>query len=227
MSEPSTRAVDRALILLANICEAGSMNLVESARHADLAPSTALRLLRTLEHTGFIRRDDAGNYRAGSRIIQLGAQALSSESLVDITKATMEDVSAKTGESVYLSVEGHDRTALYIAIVEGTHSVRHTSWVGRTIPLDSSAVGRVLRGSIGDDGYTVAERGVESDVTAVAAPVRSNHRIVAALSIVVPSYRITDDDVARYGRLLVAETDRISAGLSGAPSRSASKEQHP
>ncbi|HYI33515.1 MAG TPA: IclR family transcriptional regulator C-terminal domain-containing protein [Glaciibacter sp.] len=224
MSEPSTRAVERALILLANICDHGSMNLVESARQAELAPSTALRLLRTLENTGFIRRDDVGNFRAGSRIIQLGAQSLSSESLIDICRATMEELSATTGESVYLSVEGHARTALYIAIVEGTHSVRHTSWVGRTIPLESSAAGQVLRGSIGDAGYTVVERGVESDVTAIATPIRSNHRIIAALSIVVPSYRITDDDVARYGELLVAECTRISAGLSGADGRSTSKD---
>jgi DNA-binding IclR family transcriptional regulator len=218
--------VERALILLANICDHGSMNLVESARQAELAPSTALRLLRTLENTGFVRRDDMGNFRAGGRVIQLGAQSLSSESLIDICRETMEDVSATTGESVYLSVEGHARTVLYIAIVEGTHSVRHTSWVGRTIPLESSAAGQVLRGSVGEAGYTVVERGVESDVTAIAAPIRSNHRIIAALSIVVPSYRITDDDVDRYGELLVAESTRISAGLSGADGLPVSKDKY-
>jgi DNA-binding IclR family transcriptional regulator len=218
--------VERALVLLANICDNGSMNLVESARQADLAPSTALRLLRTLENTGFVRRDDLGNFRAGSRIIQLGAQALSGESLIDICRTTMDELSATTGESVYLSVEGHARTALYIAIVEGTHSVRHTSWVGRTIPRESSAAGQVLDGSIGDTGYTVVERGVESDVTAIAAPIRSDHRIVAALSIVVPSYRVTGGDVVRYGELLVARANSISAGLSGVDGHSARKDKN-
>ena len=147
MAEPSTRTVERALALLATICERGGANLADSARDCDLAPSTALRLLRTLETTGFVSREEAGGtYRPGARLIQLGAQALSNESLIDLAKPTMEKLVAETGESAYLSVEGHGATALYIGIVEGTHSVRHTSWVGRTVPLDKSAAGRALRG---------------------------------------------------------------------------------
>ena len=100
-------------------------------------PSTALRLLRTLETTGFVSKEEFGTYRPGSRLIQLGAQALSSESLIDLARPAMEKLVSETGESAYLSVEGHGDTALYIGIVEGTHSVRHTSWVGRTVPLTS------------------------------------------------------------------------------------------
>ena len=50
MAEPSTRTVERALALLATICDRGGANLADSARECDLAPSTALRLLRTLEN---------------------------------------------------------------------------------------------------------------------------------------------------------------------------------
>src|SRR3954451_23207798 len=114
----------------------------------------------------------------------------------------MEKLVEKTGESVYLSVEGHGATALYISIVQGRHSVRHTNWVGRTIPLDISAAGHALRGRVPDDGYVVVERGVEADVTAIACPVHSEARIVAALSLVVPSYRLTASEAAQYGRML-------------------------
>src|SRR5439155_1725294 len=82
-----------------------------------------------------------------------------------------------------LSVEGHADTALYISIVEGTHSVRHASWVGRTVPLDTSAAGHALRGRVPAEGYVIVERGVEADVTAIACPVHSEARIVAALSL--------------------------------------------
>ena len=58
MAEPSTRTVERALALLASICERGGANLADSARDCDLAPSTALRLLRTLETTGFVSREE-------------------------------------------------------------------------------------------------------------------------------------------------------------------------
>ena len=110
MAEPSTRTVERALALLATICDRGGANLADSARECDLAPSTALRLLRTLENTGFVTKEEVGGtYRPGSRLIQLGAQALSNESLVDFAKPVMEKLVAETGESAYLSVEGHAR----------------------------------------------------------------------------------------------------------------------
>lgn len=213
MAESSTRTVERALLLLSVICERGNVNLADSSRAAELAPSTALRLLRTLEAGGFVRRDDAGDFRPGSRIIQLGAQALSNERLVTLCRQTMDDLVRATGESAYLSVEGHDGTALYIAIVEGTHSVRHTSWVGRTIPLRSSAAGQVLAGDVPAEGYVVVQRGVERDVTAIAAPIRSQRRVVAALSLLIPSYRVTDMDVLRHGRLLVEGATDVSAQL--------------
>ncbi|MFT4043599.1 MAG: IclR family transcriptional regulator [Gordonia sp. (in: high G+C Gram-positive bacteria)] len=215
MAETSTRTVERALALLASICEHGGLNLVDAARECGLATSTALRLLRTLENVGFVTRDEAGAYRAGSRIIQIGAQALSDESLIDIARPAMEELVEATGESVYLSVDGHADTALYIAIVEGTHSVRHASWVGRSIPRDTSAAGFALRGKVNDDGFVVVARGVESDVTAIACPVYSQHRIVAALSLVIPSYRITDRETHRYGHMLIDAAAEVAARVSG------------
>ena len=220
MAEPSTRTVERALALLATVCERGGANLADSARDCDLAPSTALRLLRTLETTGFVSKDESGMYRPGGRIIQLGAQALSNESLIDLAAEAMEYVATETGESSYLSVEGHAGTALYISIVEGTHSVRHASWVGRTVPLDTSAAGHVLRGKVPEAGYVVVERGVEKDVTAIACPVYSETRIVAALSVVVPSYRLTATQAKQYGRTLLSAAAGITARLSSSPKTS-------
>ena len=220
MAEPSTRTVERALALLATVCERGRANLADSARDCDLAPSTALRLLRTLETTGFVSKDESGMYRPGGRIIQLGAQALSNESLVDLAADAMEELATATGESAYLSVEGHASTALYISIVEGTHSVRHASWIGRTVPLDTSAAGHALRGKVPEVGYVVVERGVETDVTAIACPVFSQTRIVAALSLVIPTYRLTATQAKQYGRTLLSAAAGITARLSSSPTPS-------
>jgi IclR family transcriptional regulator, acetate operon repressor len=215
VAEPSTRTVERALALLATICDRGGANLADSARECELAPSTALRLLRTLENTGFVAKEEiSGTYRPGSRLIQLGAQALSNESLVDLAKPVMEKLVADSQESVYLSVEGHAGTAVYISIVEGTHSVRHASWVGRTVPLDVSAAGHALRGRVPDEGYVIVERGVEADVTAIACPVHSEARIVAALSLVIPSYRLSAPQAAEYGQMLGSAAACLSASLS-------------
>ena len=42
MAEPSTRTVERALALLATICDKGGANLADSARECDLAPSSSI-----------------------------------------------------------------------------------------------------------------------------------------------------------------------------------------
>ncbi|MGM1016670.1 MAG: IclR family transcriptional regulator [Actinomycetota bacterium] len=214
MSEQSTRTVERALSLLADVCEKGSTSLADASRAVDLAPSTALRLLRTLEASGFVRRDDEGSYRAGSRLMQLGAQALGHESLIDVCHDEMVGLEESTGESVYLSVEGHASSALYISIVEGSHSVRHANWVGRTIPLDGSAAGLVFSGETPATGYVIVERGIERDVTAIASPITAAGRVSAVLSILVPSYRMTDRSAQQYGELLSAAARRLSAGLT-------------
>lgn len=196
------------------MCETGSTTLADASRAVDLAPSTALRLLRTLESSGFVRRDDEGSYRAGSRLMQLGARALGHESLIDVCHEEMVGLEEATGESVYLSVEGHAASALYISIVEGSHSVRHSNWVGRTIPLEGSAAGLVLRGETPPEGFVVVERGIERDVTAIASPIAAGERIVAVISILVPSYRMTEKSCQQCGALLAAAARRMSAGLT-------------
>ncbi|KTR96128.1 transcriptional regulator [Microbacterium testaceum] len=211
MTDSPTRTVDRALSLLAVVCDDGPLTLADAARAVDLSASTALRLLRTLEAQEFIRRVDDGRYAAGARMVHLGARALANDSLVSLAEPALRRVVDRTGESSYLAVRGAGETAVYIAIAEGTHSIRHVSWVGRMIPLHGSAAGAVLAGQTGPDGYVVVTQGVEADVTAVAAPIAIGGRVVASLSVVVPSYRTTESRTAEIGRALVAESRSIPA----------------
>jgi IclR family transcriptional regulator, acetate operon repressor len=189
--------------LLGAVCTDGAISLSDAARVVDLSASTALRLLRTLEASGFVTRDPGGNFRPGASVIQLGALALGQESLVSLCTPHMKALVATTGESCYLSIPGPGDTGIYIAIVEGTHSVRHASWVGRSIPLEGSAAGKVLMGGANSQGYAIVQSGVEDDITAVAAPLSIGGRTVAALSIVVPSYRLDERKAREFGEELV------------------------
>lgn len=219
MAETSTRAVERALILLAVICEQGTMSLAECARAASLPASTALRLLRTLEQTGFVRRGEDSLFGPGARTIQVGAQALSRESVVALCRGHLEMIAQATGESTYLSMRGHGRTLIYVDIVEGTHSVRHTSWVGRAIPLEGTAVGAVFTTDASADDYVAVRGGLERDVTAVAVPVRSPQRTVAALSVVIPDYRAGREVIDAAGALLRRAATEVSRELGAVPGK--------
>jgi IclR family acetate operon transcriptional repressor len=206
----STRTVDRALELLGAVCAEGAISLADCARRADLPASTALRLLRTLESSDFVARDAQGFFRAGPRLVQLGAAALGRQSLVGIAEPSLQRIVQATGESAYLSVLGPGETALYIGMVEGTYAVRHTSWVGRTVPLEGSAVGAALRGPVPVSGFVGQRSRVERDVTAIAAPIRRPGGIAGALSLIGPTYRIDDGQLEALGRIVAQEAHIVA-----------------
>ena len=215
VSAGQTRTVDRALDLLALVCDGGAPSLSECARRSHLPASTALRLLRTLEVRGFVRRDARGSFIPGTRVLQVGALALSRQSLVRLAEPGLERIVSATGESAYLSVRGPDDTAVYLAMVEGTRAVRHTSWVGRSVPLTGLAVGVVLDGRTPAAGFVAQRDPNEPDVTAVVAPVTWPGGIAGAMSLLGPTYRISDPAMAEFGQIVAAEARRVSEQLGG------------
>jgi len=210
-----TRTVDRALELLAEVCTEESVTLSEAARRTQLPVSTALRLLRTLEASGFVTRDLAGGFGAGPRLIQLGAYSLVRHSLLRLAQPAMRRIGERTGESVYLAIEAPGNSAIYIGMVEGTHAVRHVSWVGRTVPLTGLAIGRALTGDEGTAGYVAERDRLEPDVTAIAAPIRWAGGIAGALNLLGPTYRIDDDTMHAYGQVVADEARAIGALFVG------------
>jgi IclR family transcriptional regulator, acetate operon repressor len=209
----STRAVERALALLATVCTSDITSLAAASRRTGLPTSTALRLLRTLEREQFVVRDEDAGWRAGPRLLQLAVRSLAREPLAAMARPSLARLTAATGESSYLSVRGSDGLAVHVAAYDGTHPVRYAAWVGHTVPLDGSAVGAALAGAVGPPGYVAEQPRGEPDVTQVSVPIRRPGGIVAALSIIGPAYRMNDVAVPELGALVRAEAARLEEAL--------------
>ena len=190
----STRTVSRALALLGEVCAQESIGLSECAR------------------------DEEGNFRAGARLIQLGALTFGRQRLVRIAEPALHRLVGATGESAYLSIAAGGGSAMYVAMVEGTHAVRHTSWVGRSFPMAGLAVGQALSGDVAAAGYVAERDRLEPDVTAIAAPILRPGGVAAAMSLLGPSYRIDDATLHRYGAVLADEARGLSRQLGSAGS---------
>ena len=212
-----TRTVERALDLLALVCDGGSPSLSECARRSRLPASTALRLLRTLEVRGFVRRDADGTFNPGIRVLQVGALALGRQSLVRLGTPGLRRIVESTGESAYLSMRGTGDSAVYVAVAEGTRAVRHISRVGRSVPMEGLAVGAVFAGLTPPCGYVAQRDRDEPDVTAVVAPVTWPGGIAGAMSLIGPTYRISDQTMEEFGRIVTAEARRVSEQLGELP----------
>jgi len=216
----STRTVDRAFDLLAAVTEraaGGGASLSELARATGLSPATASRLLGTLLRRGLVRRDEHGAYRPGLGLMQLASVVLRGEPLYELAGPVLVELAAATGETANLGVPvDHDR-ALYLRQVAGDQRVQTAVWTGRTIPRAGTAMGAALAGAVGDDGYASSRGSLEPDITSIAAPVRDHDgAIVAALTILAPSYRTSERDVERHGAQLVRHARELSLAL-GSP----------
>ena len=212
----STRTVDRALDLLGAVTQnaRGGASLSELARATGLSPATASRLLATLLKRELVRRDEQGAYRPGLGLMQMAAVVLRGEPLYELAGGHLLELAEASGETANLGVAvDHDR-ALYLRQVAGGQRVQTTTWTGRTIPREGTAMGAALAGKVSAHGYAVSRGSLEPDITSIAVPVRDyHHEIVAALSILAPSYRTDDEDAERYGGLLVEHAAALSVAL--------------
>jgi DNA-binding IclR family transcriptional regulator len=217
----STRTVDRAFDLLAAVTErAGGATLSELARATELSPATASRLLATMAKRDLVRRDELGGFRPGYGLMQMAAAVLRGEPLYELAGPHLTALAQASGETANLGIALDADRALYLRQVAGNQRVQTAVWTGRTIPRRGTAMGATLAGQLGATGYVATRGTLEPDITAVAAPVRDYHdEIVAALSIIAPTYRTTEQDIERYGQLLVDHADALSSalGASGGP----------
>jgi DNA-binding IclR family transcriptional regulator len=207
------QAADRGLSLLRVVADhTEGITLSDAARTVDLAPSTALRHLRALEATGFVnRRADDGRFEPGPELFRIARALVTAASLPRLAEPLLAELAATTGESAYLA-EPLDRAhAVYTCLAEGHHAIRHVSWLGHQISRRDTAVGAALAGRTDDDGVAVRVDAVEAGITAVSAPVRSGDgRIVAAISIVGPSFRLQGEVLARTRRAVLGTAARLA-----------------
>ena len=217
VSDTSTRSVDRTLDLLTYVCEQKTIgngcSLNECAEHAKLSPSTALRLLRTLMQRGFVERDEHNLFHPGTQITRIGANVLSNNNLVRLAKPVMDGIVQQVNESVYLLVRNYDGDCLYIAVSQCARSIQHVSWVGETISSQGSAAGKVLDGEVPSGQFVIVRGAVESDVTSISTAVQCGESVVAAMSIVAPTYRVGEQIKQKFGSTLVHEAQALSRRL--------------
>jgi DNA-binding IclR family transcriptional regulator len=120
-----------------------AMTLSQIARHAQLPLSTTHRLLGELVVWGALERDEAGCYRIGLRLWELGALAPRGTGLRERALPFLEDLSQVTRENVQLAVrEGAE--LVFIERIAGSGAVPVLTRVGGRFALTATGGGLVL-----------------------------------------------------------------------------------
>jgi IclR family acetate operon transcriptional repressor len=120
------------------------MSLAELNVTLESPKSSLLNLLRPLVAEGYLIHS-SGIYRLGPSIFRLAAGVMSAWNFPKLIRPFMEELCARTEESVLLSVLNPEAEVMtYVEIIDSPHPVRYHIPVGTTRPLYASSAGRLL-----------------------------------------------------------------------------------
>lgn len=146
----SIQVIDRMMSLLNVLSEhADPVPLKQLALETGLHPSTAHRILAAMTASGFVERSDAGVYRLGIRLLELGSLVKSRISLRESAMAAMLQLHQRTGESVNLGIRDGDEIVYVERTSSGRSAVRVVHIVGARAPLHVTATGKLF---LAEDG---------------------------------------------------------------------------
>lgn len=225
-TEGGVAAVERALAILTAFDDrAPALTLAELAARTGLYKSTILRLLVSLQRTGFVEQGSDSRYRIGVQAWRVG-----SNFTLDLEKLflpTMESLSAETGESVsfYVPVLGAEPPMrMCLLRVDPERRIRDTFHVGNLLPTDKGASGTVIRiftkpyqkadEALRAEGAHITWGDIDPEICAISAPVMGPNDLAGALVLSAPSIRHDRQWAESTKVLVIAAAQRISQSLT-------------
>jgi IclR family acetate operon transcriptional repressor len=135
-------SVGRALALLDALAE-GPAGVNALARRIGVNPSSASRLLATLERGGLVAREPGGPYRLGLHLVALADRVLASLDVRELARPYLRSLAEATGETVSLSVPDGEQ-AVTVDFVPGASTVVSMAHLGRPSVGHATSTGKVL-----------------------------------------------------------------------------------
>jgi DNA-binding IclR family transcriptional regulator len=137
-------SVARAIALLDAVAESdGGARVNELARRIGVNPSTASRLLSTLEAGGLVERTPEGPYRLGLKLVALSDHVLGQLDVRDRARPWLIWLVEETGETATLSVPGGGE-AITVDFGSSPSSVVSLARLGRPSVAHATAAGKVM-----------------------------------------------------------------------------------
>jgi DNA-binding IclR family transcriptional regulator len=142
---PSIQVLERCFALLDVLAQQPEpMALKDISERTGLHPSTAHRILNDLAAGRFVDRPQAGQYRLGMRLLELGNTVKERLSVRELASAPMRELHRLTHQAVNLSVRQGDE----IVYIERAYSERSGMQVVRAVggraPLHLTSVGKLF-----------------------------------------------------------------------------------
>jgi IclR family transcriptional regulator, acetate operon repressor len=146
------QSLTRGLSILEALGKAeGGLTLTDIAHRVALAPSTAHRLLSTLEKMGYVyQAGDLALWYVGLQAFAVGTTFLSNRDFVAQSHPYMRRLMEQSGETANLGIlDGTE--AVFIDQVQCREMMRTIVKLGSRVPLHASGVGKAIFASLPDE----------------------------------------------------------------------------
>lgn len=137
-------SVDSALRLILLLAERKTVRIHEASTEIEVARSTAHRLMKMLEHYGFVAQDEASKaYTAGPVLVNIGLQVVRDFDVRTICRPLLESLLKEVEETVNLWALQKESVQC-LDSVESPKVLRVGSRTGTVVPAYAAASGRCL-----------------------------------------------------------------------------------
>ncbi len=138
------QSLDRALVVLKTVAAGGGLSLTEIAEQAGQSPSTAYRLLLTLQKHDMVEFDEQAQlWHTGIEAFRIGSSFLGRTRLVEQARPVMQRLMTTTGETANLAIIDREEV-VFISQVETHEPIRAFFRPGTRGPVHASGIGKAL-----------------------------------------------------------------------------------
>ncbi|MBT4835829.1 MAG: IclR family transcriptional regulator, partial [Methylococcales bacterium] len=140
----SIQVIDRSVNLLDAISHyEDPVSLKILSADTELHPSTAFRILAALIEADFVKKNSAGHYMLGNKLVRLASKVPRGLDLREEAMDIMENLCNAIGETVNLTVREGDEV-VYIERVIAKRMMRVEQVIGSRAHLHVTAVGKLM-----------------------------------------------------------------------------------
>ena len=140
----SVQALERALGLLSALARNDKATLTELSLTSGMPPSSAHRLLMTLQAARFVAFDEAtSEWSVGVEAFRTGSSFLRRVRVTDAARDVMHGLVDQTGETANIAVPDGGEV-VFVSQVETTQPIRAFFGPGTRAPMHSSGIGKAL-----------------------------------------------------------------------------------
>jgi DNA-binding IclR family transcriptional regulator len=198
--------------------------VTELAVAADVPVPTAIRILKTMESCGFVRRAEDGSFAHGPAAIWMAVRLDPQGAIGHAIRQATQDLSDRFNETAAFFMQDRNERVC-VASAESGREVRWVCQVGQRMPVHLGAAGRILVAfglsdttdlevaAIRGMGYATTELESTNDSWGVAAPVFEGGVFYGALACGIPVSRATPELRAQLTEACVNTAVSASDGV--------------